>query len=93
VGETANSRYSRLNIRNILKAILTEFSLLFLNIRTIVAPMKLMLENLPPSLRGQADTLRRCLEAFDRVMPLQAVYLFGSHARGEARPTAMLTCA
>ncbi len=55
--------------------------------------MKLMLENLPPSLCGQADTLRRCLEAFDRVMPLQAVYLFGSHARGEARPTAMLTCA
>ena len=48
--------------------------------------MKLMLENLPPSLRDQADTLRKCLEAFDRVMPLQAVYLFGSHARGEARP-------
>jgi predicted nucleotidyltransferase len=48
--------------------------------------MKFMLENLPPSLHGQADTLRRCLEAFDRVMPLQAVYLFGSHARGEARP-------
>ncbi len=48
--------------------------------------MKLMLENLPPSLRDQTDTLRKCLEAFDRVMPLQAVYLFGSHARGEARP-------
>ena len=45
-----------------------------------------MLENLPPSLRDQADTLRKCLEAFERVMPLQAVYLFGSHARGEARP-------
>lgn len=48
--------------------------------------MKLMLENLPPSLRDQAETLRQCLEAFDRVMPLQAVYLFGSHARGDARP-------
>ena len=48
--------------------------------------MKLMLENLPPSLRDQADALRQCLEAFDRVMPLQAVYLFGSHARGEAGP-------
>ncbi len=48
--------------------------------------MKLLLENLPPSLRDQEDVLRRCLEAFDRVMPLQAVYLFGSHARGEARP-------
>lgn len=48
--------------------------------------VKLLLENLPPSLRGQADTIRRCLEAFDREMPLQAVYLFGSHARGEAQP-------
>ena len=45
-----------------------------------------MLENLPPSLRDQADALRECLEAFDRVMPLQTVYLFGSHARGEAGP-------
>jgi len=48
--------------------------------------MKPMLENLPPSLRDQADALRQCLEAFERVMPLEAVYLFGSHARGEARP-------
>ncbi|MCK5805770.1 MAG: nucleotidyltransferase domain-containing protein [Lentisphaeria bacterium] len=48
--------------------------------------MKLMLENLPPSLADQKDALRECLEAFDRVMPLQTVYLFGSHARGEARP-------
>jgi predicted nucleotidyltransferase len=45
-----------------------------------------MLDNLPPSLRGQADVIRRCLEAFDRQMPLEAVYLFGSHARGEAGP-------
>ena len=45
-----------------------------------------MLENLPSSLRDQADAIRKCLEAFDRVMPLRAVYLFGSHARGEARP-------
>ena len=48
--------------------------------------MKLHLENLPPSLQGQRETLARCLEAMDRVMPLRAVYLFGSHARGEARP-------
>ena len=48
--------------------------------------MRLMLENLPPSLRAQTETLRQCLEAFDKVMPLQAVYLFGSHARGDARP-------
>lgn len=48
--------------------------------------MKLMLENLPSSLANQREILAKCLEAMDRVMPLQAVYLFGSHARGEARP-------
>ena len=48
--------------------------------------VKLLLENLPPSLAGQRETLARCLEAMDRVLPLTAVYLFGSHARGEARP-------
>jgi predicted nucleotidyltransferase len=45
-----------------------------------------MLENLPHSLRGEATALRACLEAFDGAMSVQAVYLFGSHARGEARP-------
>ena len=48
--------------------------------------MKLILENLPPSLAPQRATLARCLEAMDRALPLRAVYLFGSHARGEARP-------
>ena len=48
--------------------------------------MKLLLENLPPSLAPQRETLSRCLEAMNRVMPLREVYLFGSHARGEARP-------
>lgn len=48
--------------------------------------MKLLLENLPPSLTDQRDALARCLEAMDRALPLTAVYLFGSHARGEARP-------
>ena len=47
--------------------------------------VKLLLENLPPSLAAQRETLARCLEAMDRVLPLRAVYLFGSHARGEAR--------
>jgi hypothetical protein len=45
-----------------------------------------MLENLPPSLAAQRETLARCLEAMDRALPLREVYLFGSHARGEARP-------
>ncbi len=48
--------------------------------------VKLLFENLPPSLAPQRGTLARCLEAMNQVMPLRAVYLFGSHARGEARP-------
>ena len=48
--------------------------------------MKLLLDNLPTNLQSQRQTLAQCLEAMDRVMPLRAVYLFGSHARGEARP-------
>ena len=48
--------------------------------------MKLRLENLPPSLDGQRDALSRCLDAFDRLTPIRRVYLFGSHARQEARP-------
>jgi len=48
--------------------------------------MKLMLQNLPDSLKDQADTLARCLEAFATVKPIHCVYLFGSHARGDASP-------
>ena len=48
--------------------------------------MKLLLENLPPSLASQRETLRRCLEAMDAALPIQQVILFGSHARGDARP-------
>ena len=47
--------------------------------------VKLLMENLPATLRDQRDCLVRCLEAMDRVMPLKAVYLFGSHARGNPR--------
>jgi len=49
--------------------------------------VKFFLDNLPPSLRDRKDALRKCLEAFDRVMPLEAVFLFGTPDR-----TAMLTC-
>ena len=45
----------------------------------------MLLDNLPASLRNQRGSLARCLEAMNSVMPLRAVYLFGSHARGEAR--------
>jgi predicted nucleotidyltransferase len=41
---------------------------------------------LPASLNKQRDCLVRCLKAMDAAMPLKAVYLFGSHARGDARP-------
>lgn len=44
------------------------------------------MDNLPASLNQQRESLTRCLQAMNRVMPLEAVYLFGSHARGEARP-------
>lgn len=48
--------------------------------------MKLLLDNLPSSLASQREVLRRCLEAMDAALPLRQVILFGSHARGEARP-------
>ncbi len=48
--------------------------------------MRLLLDNLPPSLGNQRESLARCLEAMDRAVPLRRAILFGSHARGEARP-------
>src|SRR5437867_7537645 len=48
--------------------------------------VRMLLENLPPSLHAKRETLARCLEAINAVTPVHAVYLFGSHARGEARP-------
>jgi predicted nucleotidyltransferase len=48
--------------------------------------VKLLLDRLPASLQDQRETLAECLEAMNRAVPLTAVYLFGSHARGEARP-------
>lgn len=47
-------------------------------------PVKLLLDNLPPSLRSQRESLAACLEAFNRVTPVKRVLMFGSHARGEA---------
>jgi uncharacterized protein len=48
--------------------------------------MKLLMDNLPPSLNAERESIRKCIEAMDSVMPIRAVYLFGSHARGDARP-------
>jgi len=50
------------------------------------AGMRLFLDNLPASLQARRETLAQCLEAFNRARHVHAVYLFGSHARGEARP-------
>jgi predicted nucleotidyltransferase len=44
-----------------------------------------LLDNLPASLGRQRECLASCLEVMNSVMPLRAVYLFGSHAHGEAR--------
>ncbi|GDY23351.1 hypothetical protein LBMAG56_46980 [Verrucomicrobiota bacterium] len=54
--------------------------------QTYSAVVKLLLENLPPSLHAQRETLGKCLEAMHAALPLRRVILFGSHARGEARP-------
>ena len=48
--------------------------------------MKPLLENLPPSLHDQRESLGRCLEAMGRAARVRQIYLFGSHARGDARP-------
>ena len=47
--------------------------------------MKLRLDQLPASLAAQRGLLADCLTAMNAAVPLRAVYLFGSHARGEAR--------
>jgi predicted nucleotidyltransferase len=46
--------------------------------------MKLWLDNLPPGLQSQSHILARCLESMNGVIQLQAVFLFGSYARGES---------
>jgi len=43
------------------------------------------MESLPVALAPQREPLARCLEAFNRTRHVRAVYLFGSHARGQAR--------
>jgi predicted nucleotidyltransferase len=47
--------------------------------------VKLLLDNLPPSLAGSRKALAECLDAIGRTGTVRAVYLFGSHARGDAR--------
>ena len=54
--------------------------------RRMVACVKLLLDNLPAGLQSQRQILARCLESMNRAVPFRAVYLFGSHARGEAGP-------
>jgi len=51
-----------------------------------VSAVKLLLENLPPSLQGERESLGKCLRAMSGVTRVRSIYLFGSHARGDARP-------
>jgi predicted nucleotidyltransferase len=51
-----------------------------------LSAVKLLLDNLPSGLQSQRESLAKCLEAIGRVARVRAVYLFGSHARGEAFP-------
>ena len=46
--------------------------------------MKLLLDNLPGALQDQREPLARCLRAMGTAAKVRAVYLFGSHARGDA---------
>jgi predicted nucleotidyltransferase len=43
------------------------------------------MDNWPETLAPQRSALVRCLEEMDQALPLKAVYLFGSYARGEAQ--------
>lgn len=43
------------------------------------------MENMPPSLESRRDILAKCLAAIGQVRPIHAVFLFGSHARGDAK--------
>ena len=48
--------------------------------------MKILIDNVPRELASYRNALCECIEAFARVKRVHQVYLFGSHARGEAGP-------
>ena len=48
--------------------------------------MRLLLDNLPISLIEQRDSIEKCLIVMAKAMPLSRIYLFGSHAHGNAHP-------
>ncbi|NQT91512.1 MAG: nucleotidyltransferase domain-containing protein [Lentisphaerae bacterium] len=47
--------------------------------------VKLLLENIPPELEAYRSALEKCLRAFEGVVQVQEVRLFGSFARGDAK--------
>jgi Nucleotidyltransferase domain len=51
-----------------------------------LSAVKLLLDNLPPGLRSQREPLAKCLTAIGQAAKVRAIYLFGSYARGEAKP-------
>jgi len=48
--------------------------------------MKVRSERMPEALNAHADGLQACIRAFDKVLPVERVLLFGSYARGESTP-------
>lgn len=48
--------------------------------------MKVRSERMPVALNTHADGLQACIQAFDEVLPVERVLLFGSYARGENTP-------
>jgi len=64
-----------------------QFTVLSGSVKSFILKLvKLLLDRLPASLRGKRDLLAQCLSALGRVRRVHTVYLFGSHARGDARP-------
>src|SRR5438874_3464561 len=53
--------------------------------RDNVCAVKLLMDNLPQALHPHREALTKCLEGFVKARNIRAVYLFGSHARGDAR--------
>jgi predicted nucleotidyltransferase len=41
---------------------------------------------MPEALHAHADGLQACIQAFDEVLPVERVLLFGSYSRGENAP-------
>lgn len=48
--------------------------------------MNLFLDRLPKGLKTKSESLAKCFKAFNSIRRINEVYIFGSYARGDARP-------